>query len=452
LPTASPAHPPRWAGVDSDKGRIHELLERVRRRTLELVAPLSERALNEVHDPIMSPIAWDLGHIAKFEEHWILERASGRSPLRGDLGSVYDPFTAPRPSRGTLPYLRSGDCLLYMQDVRDRVLDCLEQADLADEAGLNAGGFIYDLVARHEQQHSETILQTLQIMTSEPYEPQARRSSPEGAPSNLMVKVESGAFEAGASDDGFAFDNERPAHVVEIGEFLIDVLPVTNGALVEFVLDGGYDARSCWSDEGWWWKQREGVSLPRYWTQSGSDFLTRSFADTLEVDPLVPVSHVSWYEADAYARWAGKRLPTEAEWEKAASWDSLSRGKWPHPWGQAAWEPALANLDQLAFGPAATGAYPAGASPCGAQQMLGDVWEWTASGFERYEGFEPFAYREYSEPFFGKQFKVLRGGAWATQPEAVATTFRNWDFPERRQLFAGFRCALDAPGAGGAGS
>src|SRR5207302_9177622 len=184
------------------------------------------------------------------------------------------------------------------------------------------------------------------------------------------------------------------------------------------------DARSCWSDEGWAWKQREGVSLPRYWTRSGSEFLKRSFAGTLEVDALEPVSHVSWYEADAYARWAGKRLPTEAEWEKAASWDSLSGAKRHHPWGQAAWEPALANLDQLAFGPAGAGAYPAGASPCGAQQMLGDVWEWTASGFERYEGFEPFAYGEYSEPFFGKRFKVLRGGAWATQPEAVTTAFR----------------------------
>ena len=443
MPTTSPAHVPRWVGVDSDKVRIRELLERVRQRTFELVAPLTERALNEVHDPIMSPIVWDLGHIAKFEEHWILERACERPPMRHDLGEVYDPFAAPRPERGALPYLRGADCLRYMNEVRERALDCLESADLSEDAGLGASGFVYDLVARHEQQHSETILQTLQLMTSEAYRP-ASPVSPQGASGATgpaALPVPGGEFPMGAAAAGFAFDNERPAQVVEVGDFLIDAVPVTNGAMIEFVLDGGYDRKELWSDDGWDWRTRAGVSLPRYWKRSGDEFTTRSFGETHPVDPRKPVCHVSWYEADAYARWTGRRLPTEAEWEKAASWDPHGGVKRTYPWGDEAPDAARANLDQLAFGAAPVGAFPGGTSPCGAQQMIGDVWEWTASSFERYDGFEPFAYDVYSEPFFGKRFKVLRGGAWATQPEAVNTTFRNWDFPERRQLFAGFRCA-----------
>jgi iron(II)-dependent oxidoreductase len=424
--------------------RIAASLERTRLRTLSLVEGLPDDLLNAVHDPLMSPIVWDLGHIANFEELWLVKRVGGCDWLRDELGSVYDAFTAPRRERGDLPYLRAADCFAYMDAVRERTLDCLERADLSSTRDrLLADGFVYEMIVRHEQQHSETILQTLQIIESGAYTPSPSlhppsiRERPEG-----MVLVPGGAFALGAPDDWFGYDNERPQHRREIAPFLIDGGPVTNGDFADFVRDGGYERRELWSTEGWEWREREAVALPRYWRPDGDGFGVRSFSSLRPIDPEHPVCHVSWYEADAFARSRGKRLPTEAEWEKAASWDSSSDSKRRYPWGDG-YEERLANLDQLAFGTAPVGAYPNGASPCDAQQMVGDVWEWTSSPFDSYRGFEAFPYREYSEVFFGGPFKVLRGGSWATQPGAVTTAFRNWDYPDRRQIFAGFRCARD---------
>jgi iron(II)-dependent oxidoreductase len=423
--------------------RAAGLLERTRQRTLELIEPLSEQALNEVHDPLMSPIVWDLGHIANFEDLWLVQRTSGMKPFV-ELGDVYDPFTTPRRDRGRLPYLRSEDGLAYLNAVRERTLTALQEADLSDESDrLLAGGFVYDLVARHEQQHSETILQTLQIMR-DGYQPQHSRELPaEGEAHTGMVLVDAGPVEIGAHPDWFAYDNERPPETREVASFLIDVEPVTNGQVLEFIEHGGYERQEWWSEQGWQWRERERILLPRYWTREDGGFWVRSFGQLERVDPRKPACHVSWYEADAFARYAGKRLPTEAEWEKAASW-TPEGDKRRYPWGDDEPSAERTNLDQLGFGTAPAGAYPNGASAIGARQLIGDVWEWTASGFEAYPGFDAFPYSEYSAPFFGGPFKVLRGGSWATQPEAVTTTFRNWDFPERRQIFAGFRCAQDA--------
>jgi gamma-glutamyl hercynylcysteine S-oxide synthase len=243
--------------------------------------------------------------------------------------------------------------------------------------------------------------------------------------------------------NGFTYDNERTRHEVDVAPFLIDPAPVTNGEFIAFIEDGGYEREKLWPDDGMRWLER-GRRLPRYWSRDGDGFAVRSFDVVAPVDESLPVCHVSWYEADAFARWAGKRLPTEAEWEKAASWDDSAHAKRVYPWGDSAPTLERANLDQLAFGTAPADAYAEGASPYGALQMLGDVWEWTASSFEPYPSFEAFPYREYSEEFFGGPYRVLRGGAWATHPEAVSNTFRNWDHPERRQIFAGFRCAEDA--------
>jgi gamma-glutamyl hercynylcysteine S-oxide synthase len=422
-------------------------LEAARARTLALVESLSERALNRVHDSLLSPIVWDLGHIATFEDLWLAQNAFGAAPLREGLGRVYDPFTAPRSERGRLPYLRSSDCIDYMRAVRDRVLELLASADLSADAGpLLAGGFVYEMVLRHEQQHSETILQTLQTIPGGDYRPpRAYKVATEGATRPTeMLPVPEGPFVMGAqaalAGGRFAYDNERPRHEVEVGAFLIDPTPVTNGDFIAFIADGGYERPELWSEGGRRWLER-GRRLPRYWEPNGDGFSMRSFDRAEPVDPDRPLCHVSWHEADAFARYAGKRLPTEAEWEKAASWGG--RAKRAYPWGDAPPTHELANLDQLAFAPAPAGGYPGGASPCGAVQMVGDVWEWTASGFEGYPGFEPFPYREYSEEFFGGPYRVLRGGSWATQSDAVTNTFRNWDYPERRQIFAGLRCAKD---------
>jgi iron(II)-dependent oxidoreductase len=457
LATAPSPQPPSGS-LDAAEGStaalkrvLAERLDQTRRRTLELVAPLSDEALNAVHDPVNSPIAWDLGHIANFEELWLVQRCGGGWPLHEALGSVYDPFNAPRARRGELPYLRSEECLAYMDAVRERTLACLDEVDLSPAAGpLLAGGYVYELILRHEQQHSETILQTLQTMTCERYAPPRPRELPRAEPSRReMVPVGAGSFDMGTGGDWFSYDNERPLHRRDLAEFWIDALPVANGEMREFVEDGGYRRRECWTEEGWRWRLAEGVELPRYWERAGSGFAARTFGEVRPLDSAKPVCHVSWYEADAYARWAGKRLPTEAEWEKAAAWSPTGGPKRRYPWAGASATETSANLDQLGFEAADAGAYPEGRSAYGAEQMVGDVWEWTASSFDGYAGFEPFPYPEYSQPFFGDRFKVLRGGSWATQPAAVSTTFRNWDYPRRRQIFAGFRCASDAGPDGG---
>jgi gamma-glutamyl hercynylcysteine S-oxide synthase len=247
----------------------------------------------------------------------------------------------------------------------------------------------------------------------------------------------------GADGLGFAYDCERPRHERAHEAFLIDRVPASNRRHLEFIEDGGYRRPELWSADGWGWRQREGVEAPLYWERDGAGgWLERRFDRIEAVDPQLPVCHVSWYEADAHARWSGGRLPTEAEWERAAGWNPSRGAPQSLPWGDG--EPdGRANLDQLAFRPAPAGAYPEGAAPSGCLGMLGDVWEWTATCFCGYPGFRAFPYREYAEVFFGDRYRVLRGGSWATQPHAARTTFRNWDLPFRRQIFAGFRVARD---------
>jgi iron(II)-dependent oxidoreductase len=249
----------------------------------------------------------------------------------------------------------------------------------------------------------------------------------------------------GTDLEPWAYDNERPAHTVDVDAFWIDTTPVTNGRYAEFIADGGYAEQRWWTEAGWAWVREASLEHPEFWAPDGQGGWVRTRLGRTEAVPLEePVQHVCWYEADAYARWAGKRLPTEAEWEKAAAWtpDGVKRR---FPWGDEEPSPVVANLSTSGrFAPAPAGSFAAGASPWGCRQMIGDVWEWTASDFSAYPGFRSFPYREYSEVFFGPDYKVLRGGSWATHPTAIRTTFRNWDYPIRRQIFSGFRCARDA--------
>jgi iron(II)-dependent oxidoreductase len=295
-----------------------------------------------------------------------------------------------------------------MEQVRERTLEVLDEIVLDPGDPLRADGFIYEMLLAHEYQHNETMLQLLQMV--EAYEPaKVDRSAAEERPAEgpEMVLVQGGPLEIGAPAVGFAYDNERPRHRVELAPFLIDRTPVRNADYIAFI------------DE-------TGAEPPMYWERDGEGGWVRTaMGATTEVDPAQPVIHVSWHDADAFARWAGKRLPTEAEWEAAAA--GAKRGR--------------ANLDQLSFRCSRAGCYADAASNCGAVQMLGDVWEWTGSDFTPYPGFEAFPYPEYSEVFFGDTYKVLRGGAWATRRDVIRTSFRNWDLPERRQIFAGIRCA-----------
>jgi iron(II)-dependent oxidoreductase len=253
----------------------------------------------------------------------------------------------------------------------------------------------------------------------------------------------------GTSAHPWALDNERPAHEVVVDAFWMDKYPVSNREYQQFIADDGYDDPQWWHPEGWAQRQRVGLHAPLFWRREGDEWFRRRFGRLEPVPADEPVLHVCWYEADAYARWAGKRLPTESEWEKAARHDPQSGTVRQFPWGDDDPTPELANLGQQHLQPAQLGAYPAGASPLGIHHLIGDVWEWTSSDFTPYPGFSAWPYKEYSEVFFGPDYKVLRGGSFGADAAACRGTFRNWDYPIRRQIFSGFRCARDAaPGEG----
>jgi iron(II)-dependent oxidoreductase len=344
-------------------------LEAVRGRTLELVAHLSDAQLEAVIAPYMSPIAWDLGHIAAFEDLWLNHRLGGHPLLRPGLAELYDAFETPRYVRGDLGFLRRAELREYLREVRERALG-VEHGD----------GLLHEIVALHELQHTETMLQTMALAGLLP--PGAGAPEPVAGDGLEMVLVRGGETWVGAPAEGFAYDNERPRHRKRLDSFHIGRTPVTNATWLSFAEGGGYVRREWWSREGWAWKEEYDIC--------GHQGAVAGDADA-------PVVHVSWFEADAFARAHGARLPAEFEWEKAAASDQI--------------------------------------------EDVGRVWEWTASHFAAYPGFVPKPYREYSAPFFGDRYRVLRGWSCATAPPLASVHFRNWDLPERRQLFAGVRLA-----------
>jgi iron(II)-dependent oxidoreductase len=415
--------------------RLVRALDDARRRTLDLVASFSDGELEQVHSTLMSPLAWDLGHIAAFEELWLVHRYGERPLLHADLLDVYDAMETPRARRGDLPFLRAGEARDYLAQVRERTLAVIEERGIGD-------GVLHELVLRHEQQHNETMLQTMQLARLDPaISDRPRPPSSHGPATGFeLVEVEGGPCTLGAPQSGFAYDNERPRHWTQVRAFRIGRHPITNASYLPFVEGGGYERREWWSDEGWSWKQQYDITRPGGWTADHAAEWRLGAPEPL--DPGRPVVHVSWFEADAFARAHGLRLPTEAEWEKAATWDEEAGVPRPYPWGD---EPPLpgvhANVDVSATGPDPAGSYVKGAAPCGALGFIGDAWEWTAAEFGAYPGFRAHPYREYSEPFFDAGFRVLRGGSWATSGRVASPTFRNWDFPQRRQIFSGFRIA-----------
>jgi iron(II)-dependent oxidoreductase len=421
-------------------------LETARRRSLELLAPLNPTDLVHQHSPLMSPLVWDLAHVGNYEDLWLVRAAGARPGVKPGLDDIYDAFRHGRADRPTLPLLGPDEARRYIGEVRGRALDVLETMEFDPGVPLLADGFVVGLVVQHEHQHDETMLATLQLMGAPGYRPVAPPPpSPAGQRQPNEVLVPAGAFEMGTDDEAWAYDNERPAHTVDVPAFWIDTWPVTNGQFQQFIADGGYRRPELWVPEGWALVTGpERLAAPKFWRRSGEGWERTRFGWVEDVPPDEPVQHVCWYEADAYARWCGRRLPSEQEWEKGARWAPGAPHSRPFPWGDGAVEAGLVNVGGRHFRPAEIGAYPTGAAACGAEQLLGDVWEWTASDFGPYPGFTSFPYREYSEVFFGPAYKVLRGGSWATHPAALRSTFRNWDYPVRRQIFAGFRCARDA--------
>jgi iron(II)-dependent oxidoreductase len=416
-----------------------------RERTLALV-DFDEAELWRQYDPLMSPLVWDLAHIGWQEELWLLRDNDPRRPgmLEPQIERCYDAFLNSRASRVDLPLLTPSQARSYCATVRNKALDSLDA--LPDDAS----EFTFGLVVSHENQHNETMLQALNLRSGvallEPGAP-----LPLGRPgvAGTSVFVAGGPFVLGvdAADEPHSLDNERAAHVVDVADFRIGRVPVTNAEWQSFIGDGGYREQRWWSPRGWEHRMSANLLAPQFWnvgpTGEGSDGSRTRFGHVEGIPPDEPVQHVTYFEAEAYAAWAGARLPTEVEWEKACAWDPTLGQRRRFPWGATEPTSALANLGGDALRPAPVGAYPAGASAYGAEQMLGDVWEWTTSPLRPWPGFTPMLYEQYSEPFFDGDYKVLRGGSWAVAPSILRPSFRNWDHPIRRQIFSGLRLAWD---------
>jgi iron(II)-dependent oxidoreductase len=414
-------------------------LEEARQRTLDLVGPLSDADVESAHSALMSPLVWDLAHIAAYEDLWLVHRHGGEPLLHPEYAAMYDAFETPRAARGDLPLLNRGEALAYLEEVRERALEVLAQRGPAE---------VHEMVLQHEHQHNETMLQAIELaaLATAPGLTPAPRFAPDTSHTGLeAVEVPGGPFLMGAPPERYSFDNERPRHPADVPAFLIGRTPVTNATFLTFHEGGGYQRREWWSDEGWSWKEDYDITHPGQWAGGPDGWRQRRIDGWSPLHPEEPVVHVSWFEADALARSLGARLPSEAEWEKAATWDQETRTARRFPWGDTPPAPGdgRANVDQTGLGPQPAGSLPAGATPGGVLGMLGDTWEWTATEFHGYPGFAAHPYREYSEVFFGEGYRVLRGGSWATRAHVATPTFRNWDLPQRRQIFSGVRLAWD---------
>ncbi len=357
-------------------------LTAARIRTLDLIDGLDDATLERVHSRLMSPLVWDLGHIAAFADLWLSRQPGAPPPLRPELFGVYDAAETPRADRGTLPMLRPAAARAYLDATLDRALAAVPDAE---------DDLVFHLIAEHEEQHTETMLQCLQL---------AGIGTPvaltRAEPGPRTVDIPAGRHLIGATE-GFSYDNERAAHERELPAFAIDRAPVTNGEWRAFIADGGYQDARWWTAAGWAWRAAEDVQRPLFWIDDTAT--ARVFADIVALDDDAPVMHVCAHEADAFARWSGARLPTEFEWEAAAA--------------------------------------------AGVLDGAGQVWEWTSSMFSAYPGFVAHPYREYSAIFFDGGYRVLRGGSWASSEATHRRTFRNWDHPQRRQIFAGVRLATE---------
>lgn len=446
--------------------QLIEALQETRARTLELVEDLSEAQLISPRLLIVNPLRWEIAHVAWFQEFWVLRHLRGQSPILKQGDELYDSARVVHDTRWDLPLLDREETIAYMGRVLERVIEQASNAshELTDAPGHDQEYFL-NLVLLHEQMHDEAITYTRQTLSYPP--PPIATGGMQG---NIAVgfdeqntalsqtdiylladaEIPGGKFTLGSAlEPHFVFDNEQQPHDVEIAPFAISKTALTNGEFKNFVEDGGYRRSELWTAESWQWRTASRAEHPVYWCREGNArWLRRNFDEWVALNERLPVIHVNWHEADAYCRWAGRRLPTEAEWEIAASAQPAANGrglkthKRRYPWGDDSPTSERANLDWRAMGCAPVDALPAGDSAFGCRQMIGNVWEWTASDFQPYPGFVAGPYKEYSEPWF-ENHKVLRGGCWVTRSRLIHNCYRNFYTPDRRDVWAGFRtCAL----------
>lgn len=429
---------PHYAPPVLDPNALSRQVVAARRRSLDLLGDLDDDQLRVPLLPTVNPMLWELGHLVYFQELWVLREAGGREPLIPEVDALFDSISIGHEDRWRLPVPPREVVESYARDVMEAVLELLEAEPDPRLLYLAAWS------VAHEDMHGEALTYTRQAL-GYPAPRHASGRPPEAgdAPSPGDTEVPGGRFHLGAPRGvDFCHDNEKWAHPVEVRPFRMARTCVTDGDMAAFVHDGGYERRELWTAEGWRWRQAVQAELPLYWRRAENGFQRRRFDRWVPLDPGCAAVHVSCYEAQAYCRWQGRRLPTEAEWELAASLDPAG-GRRTHPWGEDAPGPGLAHVDALTPGPAGSAALPAGESPWGCRQMLGNVWEWTSSVFGPYPGFEPDMYADYSRTSFGTR-RVLRGGSWVSPGRMLRNTWRNFFQPCRRDVFAGFRtCAGD---------
>jgi len=458
-----------------DARQLIAAMRAFRARLLGLVANLDDGELIGPRLAIVNPPLWEIGHVAWFQEFWTLRHLRGAKPVMANADQLYNSTDVAHDTRWELLLPNRDKTLTYMNEVLERCISRIEnKAELSQEEF-----YFYWLATFHEGMHAEALAYSRQTLGYAP---------PSGAPTNSQtdldpstwpgdVEIPGGRFTIGADkNDPFVFDNEKWAHEVEIEPFRIARAPVTNGEFLEFVEAGGYRDEKHWSADGWRWLQTGGspqleksfakffnknihepvefaafterLDHPVYWRPlDNGRWEQRVYDKYVLLNEDKPVVHVSWYEAQAYCNWAGRRLPTEVEWETAAAAEPASGGtllgsrRRRFPWGDDAPDATRANLDWRAGGVVEVDAHGAGDSAFGCRQMIGNVWEWTADTFQAYPGFTVDPYKEYSKPWFGTH-KVLRGGCWATSSLLIHNRWRNFYTPDRRDVWAGFRtCA-----------
>jgi iron(II)-dependent oxidoreductase len=422
-------------------------MEATRAHVLALVEDLDTEQLLVPILEIVNPFLWEMGHVAFFYDAFLLQELGGTQPVMAGSEDIYDSFTVDHDDRWRLRLPSRTETLEYMRRTMDMAIDLLRSREPGERET-----YLAKLCVLHEDMHGEAFIYMRQTLEYPPPSLDTRGHGPtESGPLPGDVEVPGGRFELGARPgDGFTFDNEKWAHPVEVGPFRIARAPVTNAQFAEFVEDNGYLRRELWSRRGWDWRVKAGAERPLYWSRDTNRWLRRDFDRLVSLEEHRPVAHVTWYEAEAWCKWAGRRLPTEAEWEMAASAEPNANGtgvadrKRLFPWGDDPPTPERANLDSRA-GCRDVAAFAAGDSAFGCRQMLGNVWEWTASPFYPFPGYlVDSPYQEYSAPWFGDR-KVLKGGAWATRSRLANNRYRNFFLPERNDVFAGFRtCAQQA--------
>ncbi|MEC4983891.1 MAG: ergothioneine biosynthesis protein EgtB [Oscillatoria sp. PMC 1068.18] len=416
--------------IDSKRTAICQALQQCRSQTLALFSDIDDQTFRQQAHPDFSPVGWHLGHLAFTEAYWILERFAGKQTLFPEYQKLFAADGLPKESRQNLPTIDTIQD--YLQTVRKQILAYLEVAPLEKEERF------WRWLIQHESQHSETISFVLELHRFHLTANQASFSFPNSlspvkkiAPKTVfnreMIAIPAGDFLMG-SNAIEAQDNERPTYTVYLDKYWLDPYPVTYGEYRQFIKAGGYQKAEFWSEKGWKWLQENPVAQPLYWREE-------------TIWDNHPVCGVSYYEAEAYANFVGKRLPTEAEWEKAASWNPITKQKSAYPWGNEEPTAKFSNHNNLFGQTTPVNQYPAGKSSLGCYDLLGNVWEWTATWFTGYQGFQSYPYRGYSQVYFDGEHRVLKGGSWATRPWGLRNSFRNWYHPHVRQILAGFRCA-----------